>query len=97
MPLELKRDTLAAFKDRIDVLDLPKIFQDSVEVTRKFEIRYLWIDSLCILQDKDDLSEWKWEAVGMYESYSNSLVTIAASAAISETKGMLQDRNLAIA
>ncbi len=31
---------------------LPKTFQDAISVTRKFEICYFWIDSLCILQDE---------------------------------------------
>lgn len=30
---------------------LPKTFQDAISVTRKLGIRYLWIDSVCILQD----------------------------------------------
>jgi hypothetical protein len=30
---------------------LPKTFQDVIYITRRLGIRYLWIDSLCILQD----------------------------------------------
>lgn len=30
---------------------LPKTFQDAISITRKLGIQYLWIDSLCILQD----------------------------------------------
>lgn len=30
---------------------LPKTFKDAVTVTRALEVRYLWIDSLCIVQD----------------------------------------------
>lgn len=33
--------------------DLPKTFQDAVLVTRALEISYLWIDSLCIIQDDE--------------------------------------------
>ena len=35
---------------------LPKTFQDAVVVTRALGLRYLWIDSLCIIQD--DEGDW---------------------------------------
>jgi hypothetical protein len=31
--------------------EFPKTFQDIVIVSRKLEVRYVWIDSLCIIQD----------------------------------------------
>ncbi len=31
--------------------ELPKTFQDAIVVSRLFDVRYLWIDSLCIIQD----------------------------------------------
>lgn len=31
---------------------LPKTFQDAILITRSLGIRFLWIDSLCIMQDK---------------------------------------------
>lgn len=31
--------------------ELPKTFQDAVTVARALEVDYLWIDSLCIIQD----------------------------------------------
>jgi hypothetical protein len=30
---------------------IPKTFQDAISLTRKLRIRFLWIDSLCIIQD----------------------------------------------
>ncbi len=37
---------------------LPKTFQDAITFTRRLKIRYLWIDSLCIIQDdKSDMEE----------------------------------------
>jgi Heterokaryon incompatibility protein (HET) len=33
---------------------LPKTFQDAVAITQMLNIRYLWIDSLCIIQDDVD-------------------------------------------
>lgn len=31
--------------------DLPKTFKDAIRVARILKIQYIWIDSLCILQD----------------------------------------------
>ena len=35
------------------ISELPKTFIDAIFVTRRFSIRYLWIDSLCIIQDSE--------------------------------------------
>ncbi|KXH68346.1 heterokaryon incompatibility protein [Colletotrichum salicis] len=49
---------------------LPPSFQQAIEITRKFKIRYLWIDSLCIIQD--DKKDWEKEAARMVDIYRNS-------------------------
>lgn len=58
---------------------LPKTFQDAVIISQQLEIRYLWIDSLCICQD--DSTDWERESARMASIYSNSYLTIAASSA----------------
>jgi hypothetical protein len=55
---------------------LPKTFRDAVAVTRALNIRYIWIDSLCIIQD--DLQDWEQEAAKMASIYEGSFLTIAA-------------------
>jgi hypothetical protein len=64
----LTAGNLAEFRSRISFTKLPKTFQEAIVVTRKFGIRYLWIDSLCIIQEgegsKDD---WLHES-GMMDS-----------------------------
>ncbi|KAK1470407.1 heterokaryon incompatibility protein [Colletotrichum tamarilloi] len=56
---------------------LPPSFQQAVEITRKLGVRYLWIDSLCIIQD--DKIDWEKEAAQMVNVYRNSYATIAVS------------------
>jgi uncharacterized Zn-finger protein len=46
-----KKSNLERHKDQISFSTLSKTFQDAVEFTRRLEIRYIWIDSLCILQE----------------------------------------------
>jgi hypothetical protein len=54
-------------------------------------IEYLWIDSLCILQD--DRDDWESEAVKMADVYRNAALVVAASGAKDSTEGLsLTDR-----
>lgn len=50
----LTTKTLAMFKESLPYADLPANFQDAVTITRRLGLRYLWIDSLCILQDSGE-------------------------------------------
>jgi hypothetical protein len=67
---------------------LPKTFQDAVEFVRKLDIRFLWIDSLCIVQD--DNSDWQVESGRMASVYQNALLTLAATASSGCDGGLYQ-------
>ena len=56
---------------------LPLKFQDAVYFTRRLGIRYLWIDSICIVQD--DKEDWARESLNMYSIFEGSYLTIAAA------------------
>jgi Heterokaryon incompatibility protein (HET) len=56
---------------------LPKTIRDAVEVTRELGVPYLWVDSLCILQD--DESDWIHESNHMGLIFENAVCTIAAT------------------
>lgn len=74
---------------RIPLLTMPKTFRDAVRVVRALEFRYLWIDSLCIIQDSDD--DWAAEADQMGTVYQNATLTIAAVGATSASSGCFAD------
>lgn len=57
--------------------DLPKTFQDAIIVTKTLGFQYLWIDSLCIVQD--DAEDWAREAAKMADIYETASLTIAAT------------------
>ncbi len=46
--------TLQQRKQGIPMDALNKTFADAVRLTRKMEVQYLWIDSLCIVQDSPE-------------------------------------------
>lgn len=65
---------------------LSTTFQDAVEFTCRIGVEFIWIDSLCIIQDSK--ADWEKEAVKMASYYSNADLTIAASAAKDGTVGL---------
>lgn len=75
---------------KIKVEDLSKTFKDAIEVTRGLGAHYLWIDSLCIIQD--NLDDWTFEATQMGKIFEQASCTIAAIDAIADSTGI--DRGL---
>lgn len=51
----------------IPVGELSRTLQDAVWITHKLGVRYLWVDTLCIVQDDPD--DWEREAIDMYRLY----------------------------
>ncbi len=76
VPIRTTAKTIALFKDGIHLGALPQTFRDAVFIARYLECRYLWIDSLCIVQDSKE--DWAKEAARMAQVYGNALVTLAA-------------------
>ncbi|TGO24920.1 hypothetical protein BPAE_0092g00390 [Botrytis paeoniae] len=75
----------------IDFLQLSKTFQDALWVVRQLGGQYIWIDSLCIVQDSK--ADWLRESARMCDVYSNSYCNICATAARNGNEGMFRDRN----
>lgn len=69
-------DSLEARTAGIDESSMHTVLRDAVKVCRELSIQYLWVDSLCIIQD--DLSDWERESESMAFIYSHALVTICA-------------------
>lgn len=73
----LLRSNLKYFEENIPESQVPQLFKDVREFITRLEIEYLWIDSLCILQDDED--DWRVEAAAMADIYSNAFFTVAAT------------------
>lgn len=83
--------TITERMQAIALSEMPKSFRDAVIVTRRLGVQYLWIDSLCILQDS--ATDWENEAAKMSEVYSNSVLTISAASANNSHVGFLTARD----
>lgn len=86
--MQLNSESINDFKHNISFDHLPKTFQDAVTVCCALDIQYLWIDSLCIMQDSPE--DWAVQGSKMAHIYSDCLVTLAADAAADSKAGFLQ-------
>ncbi|KAL3425070.1 hypothetical protein PVAG01_04351 [Phlyctema vagabunda] len=73
-----------------DCAELPATIQDSIVLVYHLGIEYMWIDTLCIVQD--DNQDWQHEAALMHEVYGNARFTLCASSSESATEGLLKER-----
>ncbi|KAI9774693.1 MAG: hypothetical protein M1840_002942 [Geoglossum simile] len=71
---------------------LPKTYRDAINITRGLSIRYIWIDSLCILQGPAPNPDWEEESLKMGAIFQNSFCTIAAAAAENSLGGCFAAR-----
>jgi hypothetical protein len=81
-------ENIEARLNGFDVSELPKTFRDAVQVAQNLGIRYLWIDSLCIIQGNQ--KDWKYEAKRMEDVYAGAYCTIAATSAVDSKAGFLE-------
>ena len=87
--LDTKTLTLQERLHCISLSALPKTFQDAVIITRNLGLKFLWIDSLCILQDSKE--DWEIESAKMASIYANAFVTISASGSPDSQGGCFLD------
>ena len=91
--MKLTVDNLECLKQEIPWETLPKTYRDAIEATRRLGIRYIWIDSLCIIQDSPNGKDWIAESAKMATVYENSLINFAATNAVDSTTGCFFSRN----
>ncbi|KAF3811707.1 hypothetical protein GCG54_00014456 [Colletotrichum gloeosporioides] len=90
-PLRTLKTNIGLHQDGIDLSSMPQTFKDAIAVTRYLGMRYIWIDSLCIVQD--DVLDWEYEAARMADVYGFAYLVLGASSASDGTKGFLGRRS----
>ncbi|KAK5659436.1 hypothetical protein OQA88_637 [Cercophora sp. LCS_1] len=83
--------TLPALVTSIPISSLPPNFLDAITTTRRLSHRYIWIDSLCIIQDSP--TDWTTQAPQMHNIYKNASLTLAALASSSAFTGFFHTRS----
>lgn len=92
--LILERHNEMEFGSGIAVSSLAPNFQDAIYTTHQLGFRYIWIDSLCIVQNCHD--DWGEHAPLMNKVYRNAVLTLAAAASPDAYGGFFRDRNPAL-
>jgi Heterokaryon incompatibility protein (HET) len=93
-PSQILKTDASTLKDYTTCIvweSLSKTFQDAISITRRLGIRYIWIDSLCIIQN--DVADWERESANMANIYQKSYLTLAAAASSSGAGGLFVDRD----
>ena len=90
----LTAGNLSEMKAKIPPCMLAQTFQDAISVCAYLGIRYLWIDSLCIIQRGEGSAEdWKYHVIAMRKVYTCGIINISADRASSANDGFLGRRN----
>ncbi|OCK80215.1 HET-domain-containing protein, partial [Lepidopterella palustris CBS 459.81] len=71
----------------LESLDLPATITDAMALCREIDCQYLWVDSLCIVQDSDDIKARQIRS--MADVYSLSFLGIIAAAGDDANAGLL--------
>jgi hypothetical protein len=85
-PITTTKATLNQHQTAIAWDALPKMFRDVISIVHSLGLRYLWIDSLCIIQD--DIEDWRQEGSKMAKIYQSAHLTISAISVPDSSTGL---------
>lgn len=91
MNLKLTNSNFQALGLTFHAADSVKAFQDAIRIALTLGIDYLWIDSLCIIQDDED--DWRQESLLISTVYGNFYLNIAATGASDGSQGCFFENN----
>ncbi|KAI4190017.1 MAG: hypothetical protein L6R41_001072 [Letrouitia leprolyta] len=87
------QNTKAIWKDLMEVgaltrraHEVPNTIKDAMELTKQLGQRFLWVDSLCVIQDDD--KDKAVQIAAMDSIYSSAILTIAATSGVSADSGL---------
>jgi len=92
--LILTKENISFWRQKIPDFGQMETFRHAVSISKQLGLLYIWIDSLCIIQDSKD--DWHQQASLMSRVYKYSQCTITATAAVNDTLGCFVDRDVDI-
>lgn len=92
--LNLTFDNIEDLHKSLPLEKIPQTIQDAIILTRRLGFRYLWVDSLCIIQGRDSLAtaDWEEQSRDMGRIYRSAALTVAAAAAQDCREGLFHAR-----
>ena len=92
--LTLSASNLSQFQRELPVAKMPKSFLDAIKIAKSLGLKYLWIDSLCILQSGEGSEEdWILHVADMSLVYANCTVNISIDRARNPDEGAFTHRD----
>ena len=88
--LKLLTTNIGELRAGFSISELPTSYREAISVATRCHIRYIWIDSLCIVQDST--ADWLAEAGRMKDVYQNAILNISAAAELESSMSSLTDR-----
>ncbi|KAI0888690.1 HET-domain-containing protein [Annulohypoxylon maeteangense] len=87
---ELNDGNLGSLLEFIDETKLTAAHLECISIARDFGIRYVWIDSLCIIQGNE--ADWNYESKKMAIVYGNATLTVIAARSADSRQGFLANK-----
>ncbi|RFU32519.1 hypothetical protein B7463_g3829, partial [Scytalidium lignicola] len=92
MPMRTTKQNVVDHENGLRINSLPRTFRDAVIITRLLGYKYIWIDSLCIVQD--DQNDWEREASKMASIFHCADIVLSAASARNSSEGCGIDKCL---
>ncbi|KAF5565645.1 heterokaryon incompatibility protein [Fusarium napiforme] len=96
MTLKLESTNIEELRKEIPVEKISQTFRDAFTTTRQLGFRYIWADSLCIMQDhqfQEGLQDWLTESARMGENYKHAALTIAPTPKVDKVDVFFSNRD----
>jgi hypothetical protein len=88
----LTTKTISDYEAGVKLDSLPPTFRDAIVFAARLpNVGFIWIDSLCIVQD--DNSDWLRESATMEQVYSNTFLNISATDSGNTKGGLFRQRD----
>ncbi|KAI1444678.1 HET-domain-containing protein [Annulohypoxylon stygium] len=87
---ELNDGNYSSLLEYIDETKLTAAHLECMTIAREFGIRYVWIDSLCIIQGNG--ADWDYESKMMAIVYGNATLTVIAARSADSRQGFIANR-----
>jgi hypothetical protein len=87
---QLTKDNFTEYEKHISLRKMPTTIRDALYLVRLLNIRYVWIDAMCIVQD--DNEDWVLESQKMHRTYSCARICISALQSRGSDAGLFAQR-----
>jgi hypothetical protein len=90
---KLTRSNFNDYLTFMPYMDWPATFRQTISISRRLHIQYVWIDSLCIIQDQQD---WAIQSQLMHRIYTGGVLNLAEVAPPAMANSLLHRNPLEI-